>query len=195
MVATSPELVALLEREAAAEREQILNDARAQADAIRADARRAAEEYLSATRGRLEAEGRAALVKAQSTALLRSSALVLQAKEEAINLVFARAHDDLAALARDTQHYPAVLQAFIEESLGGIAGHAVVTVNPADQAAAEALVRTRGWDATVQADPAVWGGAQVSSPGGRFVVTNTLASRLERARPALAAEVAKILWE
>lgn len=195
MVATSPELVALLEREAAAEREQILNDARAQADAIRAEARREAEEYLAATRGRLEAEGRAALVKAQSTAQLRSSALVLQAKEEEITRVFARAQDDLAAFASDAQRYPTVLQAFIEEGLRGTAGHAVVTVNPADQAAAEALVRTRGWDVTVQADPAVRGGGKISSPGGRFVVTNTLASRLERARPALAAEVAKILWE
>ncbi|MGQ0571983.1 MAG: V-type ATP synthase subunit E family protein [Armatimonadota bacterium] len=39
------------------------------------------------------------------------------------------------------------------------------------------------------------GGVRVASPNGRFVVTNTLTSRLERARPALAAEVAKALWE
>jgi vacuolar-type H+-ATPase subunit E/Vma4 len=194
-VATNPEIIALLEREAAAEREQILAEARAEADRIRADARRQAEEYLAATRGRLEAEGKAALVKAQSTAQLRASALVLQAKEEELTRVFARAQDDLAAFARDTQRYPAALQAFIEEGLTGISGHAVVTVNPADQAAAESLARTRGWDVTIQTDPAVRGGGQISSPGGRFVVTNTLASRLERARPALAAEVAKILWE
>jgi vacuolar-type H+-ATPase subunit E/Vma4 len=191
----NPELVALLEREAAGEREQILTDARAQADAILADARAEAEGILSAARGRLEAEGRASLVKAQSTAQLRASALILQAKEEEITRVFARAQEDLAALARDTQRYPAVLQAFIEEGLTGISGHAVVTVNPADQAVAETLVRTHGWDATVRSDPAVRGGGQISSPDSRFVVTNTLASRLERARPALAADVAKILWE
>jgi vacuolar-type H+-ATPase subunit E/Vma4 len=47
----------------------------------------------------------------------------------------------------------------------------------------------------VQSDPAVVGGVKVSSPGGRFVLTNTLASRLDRARPIVAADVAKALWE
>lgn len=195
MAATNSELVTLLEREATAEREQVLNDARAQAEAIRAGARHEAEAYLAAARVRMEAEARTSLVKAQSTAQLRASSLVLQAKEEEIARVFAGAQAELAAFARDAQRYPAALQAFIEEGLRGLPGGAVVTVNPADQAVAEHLVRTRGWDATVQVDPAVRGGARIASPDGRFTVTNTLESRLERARPALAADLAKLLWE
>jgi vacuolar-type H+-ATPase subunit E/Vma4 len=194
-VEATPAIVALLEREAAAEREQILAEARAQAEAIRAEARREAEESVAATRRRLEAEGRATLVKAQSTAQLRASALVLRAKEEEIARVFARAEEELARVARDPDRYPAILEAFIEEGLQGITGHAVVTVNPSDQSAVEALGRRRGWDLTVQADPAVWGGARIASLDGRLVVINTLTSRLERARPTLAAEVARILWE
>jgi vacuolar-type H+-ATPase subunit E/Vma4 len=195
VVATNSELITLLEREATAEREQILNDARTQADEFRAQARREAEEYLAATRARLEADARAALVKAQSTAQLRAASLVLQAKEQEIARVFTAAEAELAKFARDPQRYPAALRAFIEEGVQGLQGRAVVTVNPADQVLVQDLVRHRGWDATVQTDPAVQGGARISSSDARFVVTNTLASRLERARPALAAEVARALWD
>jgi len=194
-VATSSELIALLEREAAAEREQILNDAKAQADRILAEARREAEAHLAATRERLAAEEKAALVKAHSTAALRASAMVLQAKEEEIARVFAGAEAELAGFNRDQTRYPQALLAFIEEGLKGLPEHAVVTVHPEDLALVHDLVRLRGWQVTIRADPGVRGGAQIASPDGRFVVTNTLASRLERARPALAAEVAKILWE
>jgi V/A-type H+-transporting ATPase subunit E len=194
-VAGTSEIIALLEREAAAEREQVLAEARERAEAIRAEARDQAAEVLAGTRARLEAEERAALVKAHSTARLRAASIVLQAKEEEISRVFARAGADLAGLVQNGQHYPLALRRFIEEGLRGMPGRAVVLVNPSDRTAAEALVRERGWDVTVQPDPSVEGGARISSLDGRFVVTNTLASRLERARPALAADVARMLWE
>ncbi|MDR7420388.1 MAG: V-type ATP synthase subunit E [Armatimonadota bacterium] len=194
-MAAKSELLTLLEREAAAEREQILKDGRAQAETLVAQARREAEEHLAATRSRLEAEAKAALVKARSTAQLRAASMVLQAKEQEIARIFASAEAELARFARDPQRYAETLRAFIEEGLRGFEGQAVITVNPADQAIAQELVRARGWNATVQSDASVQGGARISSPDGRFVVTNTVASRLERARPALAAEVARVLWE
>jgi vacuolar-type H+-ATPase subunit E/Vma4 len=194
-VATSSELITLLEREAEAERGRVLAEARAQAEQMRAAAQREADEHLASARARLEAEAKATLVKAQSTAQLRAASMVLRAKEEEIARVFSAAEAELAKLVRDPQRYPDALRAFIEEGLAGFAERAVVTVNPADQAIAQELARARGWTVTVQADPAVQGGVRVSSPDGRFVVTNTARSRLERARPALAAEVAKTLWE
>jgi vacuolar-type H+-ATPase subunit E/Vma4 len=194
-VATSSELITLLEREAQAEREQVQADARAQAEQIRAAAQREADEYLTSARARFEAEAKAALVKAQSTAQLRAASMVLQAKEDEIARIFTAADAELARLVGEPQRYPDVLRAFIEEGLAGFAGRAAVIVNPADQAIAQELARARGWDVTVQTDPAVQGGVRVSSPDGRFVVTNTAKSRLERARPALAADVAKTLWE
>lgn len=193
-MATGSELIALLEREAAAEREQLLAEARAQAEAILAEARRAADEVLAATRERLEAEARAALVKAQSTATLRASSLILQAKEDEIARVFTQAEAVLAALAADARRYPGVLRRLIEEGLRDLGGAGVVSVAPADQAIAEALIRERGWEATVRADSSINGGASLSSTDGRLLVTNTLGSRLGRARPALAAGVARTLW-
>ncbi|MBM3470790.1 MAG: hypothetical protein FJX73_08375 [Armatimonadetes bacterium] len=194
MAGTDSELIALLEREAAFERERLLAEARAQAEAIRVEAQRAADEMLAATRERLQADARAALVKAKSTAMLRASSLVLQAKEDEISRVFAQAYSALESLAADARRYPEVLRRFIEEGLATLGGQGVVMVAQADQATAEALIREHGWEATVCADPAINGGARLASPDGRLVVTNTLASRLERARPALAAEVARTLW-
>lgn len=191
----SSELITLLEREAAAEREKLLAEARAQSEAIRADAERQVAELLTGTRARLEAEARSALVKAQSTAHLRASSMVLQAKEEQIAGVFNAAEAELVRLAQDRQQYSAVLRSFVEEALQGFGTEAVVTVNPADQAAVEMLAQQRGWRVTVKTDPGVQGGVRIASSDGRFMVTNTLASRLERARPALAAQVARALWE
>ncbi|MDQ7839834.1 MAG: V-type ATP synthase subunit E [bacterium] len=194
MAGTDSELIALLEREATSERERLLAEAEAQADAIRAEAHRAADEGLAATRERLQADARAALVKAKSTAMLRASSLVLQAKEDEISRVFAQASSALESLAADVRRYPEVLRRLIEEGLAALSGRGVVSVAPADQKMAEALIREHGWEATNCADPAISGGARLSSPDGRLVVTNTLASRLGRARPALAAEVARKLW-
>ncbi len=190
----SSELIALLEREATTERDKLLSEARTQAETIRTEARREAEELLARNRERLEAEEKAALVKAQSTARLRASSLVLRAKEEEIARVFARAEAELSRLGGNGQRYPAALRTFIEEALRGVSGEAVVAVNPADQSIAQALVGERGLKVTVRADASVQGGARLSSPDGRFIVTNTLASRLARARPMLAAEVARALW-
>ncbi len=193
-MATSSELITLLEREAAAEREQILAEARTQAEAIRDAARKEAAAFLDGQRRRVEAEAKSALVKARSTTSLRASSLVLRAKEEEIARVFKAAEAELSRMAGDRQRYPAALRLFVEEALQGSAGPVVVTVNPADQATVESLVRERGGQVTVRTDPAVQGGVRVSSPDGRYVVTNTLASRSERARPALAAQVARTLW-
>lgn len=194
-VAMSSDLITLLEREASAEREKVLAEARAQAEAIRAEARREAAALLTSTRARLEAEARAALIKAQSTTHLRAASTVLQAKEAQITRVFSAAEADLARLASDAQRYPAALRLFLEEALAGVHSSAVVTVNPADQTVVAGLIRLAGRDATVRPDPALQGGVRVSSSDGRLVITNTLTSRLERARPGLAAQVARVLWE
>lgn len=188
------DLITLLEREAAAERDGVLAEARAQAATLTADAQRQADEMLAAHKARLEAETRGALVKAQSTAHLRAAALVLRAKADAIAAVFADAQTELARLVHDGQRYPAALRHFIAEAVEGFPAGAIVSVNPADQPVAEALVKERGWNVTVRGDPEVQGGVRVALPDGRLVVTNTLASRLDRARPILVAELARVLW-
>jgi vacuolar-type H+-ATPase subunit E/Vma4 len=189
------ELITLLQREADAEREQVLAQGRSQAESILAEARRQAEEVVTAARARLEADHKTALVKAQSTAQLHAASLVLRAKEEEIGRIFERADAELNRLLSDGQRYPAALRTFVEEALQGFQDRAIVSVNPSDEAVVQGLARVRGWNVDVRGDSAVRGGARVSAPDGRYIVTNTLASRLGRARPALAAELAKTLWD
>src|SRR3990172_3105444 len=112
------ELLALLEKEAAAERDRVLAEARAQAEEIRAAAEGQARQVVEAQRQQQEGWG-------------------------------------------------------IRRTL-------------AQQDA--------NWQPEVRSAADVRGGVRLASPDGRYVVLNTLASRLERARPTLASEVARTLW-
>ena len=64
----------------------------------------------------------------------------------------------------------------------------------AEARAAAQAVRELGLDAEVRGADDVRGGARVATPDRRFVVENTLASRIKRVRPLLAPEVAQLLW-
>jgi len=190
----SSELVAILERESAAEVARILEEGRARAEQITADARRAAQEQLAAARARVEHERRAAMARAGSAAQVRAAALVLQAKDRALAEVFTQAEEELRRVAQDRTRYPAVLRALIREAAAGLSGHIVVEVHPDDRDLARQAVRDLGLDAEVTPSADVSGGARVATADRRFTVENTLASRIERVRPLLASEVAALLW-
>ncbi len=188
------ELIAILEKEAAAEIERILADARAEAERLVQEARQQAEAELAAQRARAESEREAVETRARSAAALRASALVLQAKDQALAEVFQRAQAELARLAQDRGRYGALLRGLLREAASAVGGRVVVQVHPKDIELARQAVRDLGLDAEVQAADDVAGGVRVVSGDGRFVVENTLASRVERARAALAPEVAALLW-
>ncbi|HEV8353563.1 MAG TPA: V-type ATP synthase subunit E [bacterium] len=188
------ELIAILEKEAAAEAERILADARSQAEEIAADARAEADGIRETARRRAEAERKAAQTRALSAAQLKASSLVLHAKDAAIAEVFERAHRDLARRAQDRNSYPRLLRALIKEASAELSGRLIIEVNPSDADAARQAARELGLDAEVKPSAEVSGGVVVSTTDGRFVVQNTLASRLERVKPTLATEVANLLW-
>lgn len=188
------ELITLLEREAEAERERILAEARERAARIVEEARAEAEAFLEAQRRRIEAELEAARIRAQGTAALRAASLVLQAKDEEIDRVFERAKEKLEQIPEDPARYAAILRHLVREAVEGFGGRVVVECAASDVPAVEAAIRELGIDAEVHPASDVRGGVRVRSEDGRFVVENTLASRLERAREALLPEVADLLW-
>ena len=190
----SSELVAILEKESAAEAERVLAEARAKAEQIATEARRAAQEQLEAARARVDSERKAALARASSAAQVRASALVLQAKDRAISEVFSRAEAELARLQQDKTRYAGVLRALIREASAGLSGRIVVEVHPDDRDLARQAVRELGLDAEAATADDVRGGARVVTADRRFVVENTLASRIERVKPVLTSEVAALLW-
>lgn len=190
----SSELVAILEKESAAEVERILSEARVRAEQITAEARRAAQEQLEAARARVDGERKAALARATSAAQVRAAAKVLQAKDRALAEVFRAAEAELAKVAQDRARYAAVLRALIREAAAGLSGRIIVEVHPDDRDVARQAVKDLGLDTDVATVDDVSGGVRVSTSDRRFVVENTLASRIERVKPVLTSEVASTLW-
>jgi len=188
------ELIQLLEREAEAERERILAEARERADRIRNEAEAQATALVEAQRRRIASEVEAARVRAQSAATLRATSLILEAKDEQIDRVFELAQTELERISHDPTRYPAILRRLLQEAVEGFEGRVVVECAESDVAAVGAIARELGIEADVRPSPDVWGGVRVRSEDGRFVVENTLTSRLARARQALLSEVAEILW-
>lgn len=188
------ELVAILEKEAAAEIERVLADARTQAEQLVAQAAEEAQTYLAAQRQRLDAERKAAQVRAQSAAQVKASALILQAKDQAIAEVFAAAEAELSRVQQDRSRYAAVLRGLIREAAGGLTGRITVEVNPKDLDLARQAVKELKLDAEVRPADDVSGGARLISDDGRFIVENTLVSRVERVKALLTPEIAALLW-
>ncbi|MDR5693904.1 MAG: V-type ATP synthase subunit E [Armatimonadota bacterium] len=188
------ELIRLLEVEAQAERERILGEARQQAEEILSRAREEAARLRAEHQKRLEEELSLARVRARSTATLQASSLILQAKDRAIEEVFRTAEEELQSLLRDREAYRGMLRSLLQEAIGGSSGHLIVEVAEQDEALAREIAAELALDAEIRTNEQVRHGVRVLSGGGRFVVENTLGSRLERAKPLLTAEIARILW-
>ncbi|OLC32588.1 MAG: hypothetical protein AUH31_00240 [Armatimonadetes bacterium 13_1_40CM_64_14] len=187
------ELVTILEKEATAEIERILTEARGQAEQLMAQANQDAQAYLAEQRQRIDAERKATLVKADSAAQVRASALVLQAKDQAIAEVFVAAEAELSRLQQDKTRYGAILRGLIREASGALSGRMTVEANPQDLALVNQAVKELRLDAEVKPGE-VSGGVRLISGDGRFVVENTLASRVARVRSLIAPEIAAQLW-
>jgi len=190
----SSELITILEKEAAGEIDRILGEARVQAERMVAEATRQAQEYLAAQRQQLEAERQAAKVRALSAAQVRASALVLQAKDEALHEVLSVAEEELARVQQDKVRYGPILRGLIREASGALSGRMTVEANPKDLDLAKQAVRDLKLDAEVKAADDVSGGVRLIADDSRFIVENTLASRVERVKTLLAPEIATLLW-
>ncbi len=190
----SSELITILEKEAVGEIDRILGEARVQAERMVAEATRQAQEYLAAQRQQLEAERQAAKVRALSAAQVRASALVLQAKDEALHEVLSVAEEELARVQQDKARYGPILRGLIREASGALSGRMTVEANPKDLDLAKQAVRDLKLDAEVKAADDVSGGVRLIAADSRFIVENTLASRVERVKTLLAPEIATLLW-
>ena len=189
------ELMQLLEQEARVEKDRALEEARRQADEIRTAARREAEEALAGTRLRLEAEQRQAATRAGSAASLRAAALLLEAKDQAIQQVFERAVAQIARVDEDPARHRALLHHLLEEAAHGIDTRgATLEVPPGDAEAAADAARTLNLAVEIRENPEVRGGLRLTTEDRRIVVENTVESRLNRTRSTLVSRIADVLW-
>jgi V/A-type H+-transporting ATPase subunit E len=188
------ELIALLEQEAKAERERILGEAREAARRIVDQARAASAEEIVVLQRRASAEVEVARVRARATSNLRAAAVLLQAKDEMVAAVFTAAERALERAAAEGNRYEAILRGLLAEATRGTSGYLVIECAEEDLAVVQAAARSLGLNPEFRASADVRLGVRVHSAQGRFVVENTLRSRLERAKTALIAQVAAILW-
>ncbi len=188
------DLTALLEREASAEIDAIVSEARERASEVVARAQQEAD-ALKAARERAAAAQRAAtLVRAESAARLKASALTLRAQHEAIESVFEAAGERLTQLVADANAYEPVLTSMLDEAVAALGAEAVegVIVAKSDVSLASKIVKAAALDAKVEAGD-VSGGVRVTTGRGSSV-ENTLASRLRALREELSAPVAQTLF-
>jgi vacuolar-type H+-ATPase subunit E/Vma4 len=188
------DLLAALEREAAAQAEA----RRAAARAAAAEIARSADERLERRRSEAALARETELRRAAETALdeARRAARrsVLDARERLLERVFAAARGLLPeAMARDG--YRAVLPRHVADALRAVGDQpAVVRCPDALGDAVRAALGPRR-DVTVETDPAAPPGITAGTTDGAVAVDNTLPGRLDRARPRLAIAVLARLKE
>ena len=186
------ELLKLIENEAQAEQQRILDSARQGAQDILDKARAQAAQMKEAQQALLAAEDNSALLKAQSAAHLEASALVLSAKDRMISGIFAEAARQLNSLSGAP--LKKALKNLMAEACSQFGPGMVVTVKKENLALAQQIAKELKLDAKLEADPSVRDGVIVSSPDKTSVVLNRFADRMARAKPALTSSLAQILW-
>ncbi len=189
-------LSALLEKEASAEIEAILAEARERASEIVEAAKTEAESLVTQQERLAKSQYEAALVRARSSAQLEASSLRLRTQHEAVEKVMTTARGKLGELSRESARYEAVLGGLLAEALEGLGKDRVeaVIVNPADRTLAETLAGRHGLAGKVETSEGVQGGVRLRALGGNVTLENTLQGRLESLRDELASDISRTLF-
>ena len=189
------ELARLLEGEARVEKDKVLAEARARTEELLVAARKDAEELAAAARRRLENERAQAKTRAASAASLKAAAMLLEAKDKAIQAVFDRAAAELTRMSEDPARRRALLRTLLAEAAQGLETQGgTLDVPPGDAGIAQETAKAMGLSVEIRETPEVIGGVRLTTRDRRIMVENTLASRLSRARAALISRVAETLW-
>ena len=188
-------LAALLEKEAGAEVEEILSEARQRASEIVAKAEDDAKAMTAQRERTSQSQSEAARVRAASAAQLEASSMKLRAQHSVVEGVFEAAENELRTLQKDDKRYTPVFSSLLDEAVGALGGKAEVTkviVNPADEKRAKEAAKQHGLDSKVETDAGVEGGVKLKARSN-VTLENSLFDRLRSAREELASEVSKLL--
>jgi vacuolar-type H+-ATPase subunit E/Vma4 len=182
-------LLEALERDAAAQAEQILAQARAEADRISTASAAALERRCREATAAHDSARVREVEHAVTLARREARRSLLEARERLLERVFAAARGELPAAAAGSA-YRASLPTTLRGALSAVGGdHAVIHCS---EALAPELERARPRGAktvSVKVDPAGGSGFRVVSADGAVEVDATLESRLDRLRSVLARRV------
>ncbi len=180
-------LAALLEKEASAEIEGILSEAKQTASELIAKAEEEARSIIALKERNLKSQREAELVRAKSSAQLEASSMRLKAQNDGVESVFDGAKHALVELTNSNQ-YQAIFNALYQEAADVVGKVAVVIVNPKDSA----LVSDK--NVKIETDESLTGGVKLKGQGSSVVVENSLFSRLEAIKEDLASLVSNTLF-
>lgn len=190
-------LSALLEKEAGAEIESILSEARERASEIKSQAEEEAESIRAQRERAASSQSEAIKVRGRSSAQLEASSMRLKAQHRAVESVFDQVEQDLRDLTQDDKRYKPILTSLLDEvveSLGGSDNISKLYVNPDDQKHIGDAAKKHNLGNKIETDESVEGGVKVRSTKASATVENSLFDRLEAAKDDLASEVSKALF-
>lgn len=171
-----------LRRRAAAAVDEIRARAKKQADAIRRSHLDEAQKSVTAERNKLLYLTRA-----------ENKELMIKTRETAFERAFDEARSRLSGLRNDPK-YPAVFENLLREATHSLAdGSFVVHTDPKDTALCRKVLAALKISAEIRTDITTAGGVVASLPDGSVVISNTVESRLERARELKRKEIHAIL--
>ncbi len=182
-----------LEEQAEKEREEILSAARAQAEAIEADAVDQAARICSACVENADTTLNLRSAREVNAARLEAKKQVAKVKQEAVAAAFEHAAESLGDL-RSSPDYPEIFRSFAAEALDGVDGVETVQVDPADEDFARTTLADMGVAAEVNTDITSRGGLAVVMDGGRVIRRNTVEDRLAKVETGIQSKVAEILF-
>jgi len=119
--------------------------------------------------------------------------LLIKTRETAFERAFAGAEARLIALRSDPE-YPAVFESLLKEAAGSLGGLAfVVHVDPRDETLCKKTLAAQGMSPELRSDLTTAGGVVASLPDNSVVISNTVESRLQRAKEHKRKEIHALL--
>jgi V/A-type H+-transporting ATPase subunit E len=182
----------ILQEEALAEINQILDESDSRAGTLIEKAEKKASTRLAVHRKRIESEMRAAKNRAQGAAELAIATARIQAKGKIIALVRKKALSAIEELAGKSG-YSKILLALADEAIKAVDAAEAVVVNPNDTAIISDWAMQKRIE--VRTDPELRLGVRLVSHSSKYSAENSLPERLDRSWDMLSARVAQILWK
>jgi V/A-type H+-transporting ATPase subunit E len=186
------DLDGIIQKEALAEINQLLQESEAKAAAVIQEAQTKASAQVAACRKRTEAEVRAAVRRAESAAQLTVSTARIHARGREVALVKEKALGALEEIAAKP-NYGEVLSALADEAFQAVKAPEAVVVHPNDRDKLEDWAVHKGIE--LRTDPGIRVGVRIISSGGKSSVENSLPERLDRAWDMVVSGVVQLLWE
>lgn len=181
--------IAQIARAAEAESAQLIADAEAQAQTIRARHRARVEPRLAHETANIHNQARLNVLRA-----------LADAREQLLNDAFLQAEMRLGQI-RQSDQYTVIFRALAREAVDALGidvstapeSKISVRVDPGDTSLASQVFADFSAPFVIETRPMPMGGLELTTHDGRVIVTNTVAMRLERARKLVRGAVAAIL--